>query len=119
MLLIFGISYILSVLVSIMLFSLVIHQVHLSYLFMGEEGFLEGSGAAFDQFNALMEQLGDNYRTFKHGALHGTLAGFFFAMPVLAINALYARKGFKYIAINGIYWMLTLGLMGGVICQWG
>jgi len=30
---------------------------------------------------------------------------------------MFERRGFKYIAIHGGYWMLTLGLMGGIICQ--
>ncbi|HRN41812.1 MAG TPA: DUF1761 family protein [Vicingus sp.] len=30
---------------------------------------------------------------------------------------MFERKGFKYIAINSGYWIITLGLMGGVICQ--
>ena len=35
---------------------------------------------------------------------------------VIGINALFERKGFKYIAINAGYWILCLGLMGGVLC---
>lgn len=57
-----------------------------------------------------------SYRTFKHGMFHGCIAGFLFATPILTINALFERKGFKYIAINAGYWIITLGLMGGIIC---
>jgi hypothetical protein len=40
-------------------------------------------------------------------------------LPILATNALFERKGFKYIAINAAYWIITLAVMGGIICQFG
>jgi hypothetical protein len=43
--------------------------------------------------------------------------GLFFALPVLGTNALFQHKGFKYIVINVGYWIITLALMGAVICQ--
>ena len=64
-----------------------------------------------------MAKYGSNFRTFKHGVFHGVLAGIFFALPVLATNALFERKGFKYIAVNAGYWIITIALMGGIICQ--
>ena len=57
------------------------------------------------------------FRTFKHGALHGTMAGIFIALPILGTNALFERKGWKYILINTGYWTVTLAIMGGIICQ--
>ena len=48
MLKIFGLSYLLSILLAFAVFMMVIHQAHIASLFMGEEGFAEGSGAAFD-----------------------------------------------------------------------
>ena len=57
--------------------------------------------------------------TFKHGAFHGFfLAGLLLALPILATNALFERKGFKYIAVNAGYWMITLTLMGGILAAW-
>jgi hypothetical protein len=29
---------------------------------------------------------------------------------------LFERKGFRYIAINGGYWIISMALMGGIIC---
>ena len=65
-----------------------------------------------------MQKLGVSYRTFKHGALHGTISGFMVALPILGINALFERRGFKYIAINVGYWMLCMGIMGGIVSAW-
>ena len=64
-----------------------------------------------------MELHGNDFRTFKHGAFHGTIGALFLALPILGINALFERRSFKYIAIHTGYWMLTMGLMGGVLCQ--
>lgn len=61
---------------------------------------------------------GTEFMTFKHGALHGALMGLLVAMPVLATNALFEQKSFKYVAINAGYWILTMALMGGIINAW-
>ena len=66
-------------------------------------------------YKSVMDALGTSYRTFKHGALHGTISGFIIATPVLATNAMFEGKGFKYIAINCGYWIVCFGLMGGIV----
>ena len=55
------------------------------------------------------------FDTFKHGVFHGVLVGFMVAMPVLVTNGLFERKNLKNLAINTLYWIITIGLMGGVI----
>lgn len=55
------------------------------------------------------------FDSFKHGALHGTIIAVMVAMPVLVTNGLFERKKFKNLAINTVYWLITLALMGGVI----
>ena len=47
------------------------------------------------------------------------LSGSFLAMPVIAIIAMFERKSVKYVAINAGYWIVTLAIMGGLICQFG
>ncbi|WP_306641982.1 DUF1761 domain-containing protein [Sanyastnella coralliicola] len=115
---IFLVSYVLSFLLAMATAGMVIHQMSVQSLFFAQEGFMEGSGAAYDQFTALMEQFEGVHRTFGHGVLHGVIGGFFVALPILGTNAMFERKGFKYIAVNCGYWIVTLGLMGGVLCQW-
>jgi len=111
--LIFGLSYIFSLLLAFGLSGIVIHQFGVFSLVGGDASLLtSGTGAAF------MAEYGENFRTFKHGVLHGVIAGFAIALPILATNAMFERKGFKYIAVNSGYWIITMGLMGGVICQW-
>lgn len=111
---IFGVSLLLSAMLAFVLTGVVIHQTHIGALFQGDTD--PANLAAMEGF---MAAYGDRFRSFGHGALHGTMAGLFFVLPVLGTNGLFERKGFKYISINVGYWCLTLALMGGVICQWG
>ena len=55
------------------------------------------------------------YDTFKHGALHGFILAVMIAMPVLVTNGLFERKNFKNLGINTLYWIITFTLMGGVL----
>ena len=73
----------------------------------------EGLKFFTDGFNAY----GNEFRTFKHGTLHGTISGVCLALPVVAISALFERRGFKYIAINAGFWILCFCLIGGFVCQ--
>lgn len=58
-------------------------------------------------------------RTFAHGSFHGAfIAGLFIALPVVATGALWEKRGFKYIAISAGYWVICMGLMGGIIAAW-
>ena len=114
---ILSISYIMSVLISFALIQMVIHQMGAFSTLAGEPGFNEQTGAGFTFLQEFLGTYGDRFRTFKHGAFHGVLYGFFLITPVLTIIALFEKKSFKYIAINAGYWIVTLALMGGVICE--
>ena len=69
-------------------------------------------------FGAFMTDYGTAFRSFKHGALHGFLAGLFLAFPMIATNALFERKSWKYTFINSGYWAVCFMIMGGIICSW-
>ncbi|CAM1369811.1 conserved membrane hypothetical protein [Tenacibaculum sediminilitoris] len=118
MALIFGLAYVFSFLLAFVLQTLVIHQWGVQSILMGESGFVEQTGEAFTYFQEFMTNYGDRFRTFKHGALHGTMIGLLIGLPILATQALFERKSVRYVAINTGYWIVTLALMGGVICQW-
>jgi hypothetical protein len=119
MVVIFGVSVLLSFVLAFSMQFMVIHQWAINSIFMGAEdqaAMLDPNSEQSLYLKNFMDKYGNNFRTFKHGAFHGTLAGFTFALPILGINALFERKGFKYIAINVGYWVITMALMGGVIC---
>lgn len=117
--LIFGVSFLLSVFLVGAVTPMVIHQTHLFSIVVDEPGFNEKdpNSKVYPMFMAFMEAYGNNFRTFKHGMLHGFFAGIFLALPILGTNALFERKGFKYILVNVGYWAVTLMLMGGILCQ--
>tara|TARA_R110000787_G_scaffold6697_10_gene23316 strand:- start:19776 stop:20273 length:498 start_codon:yes stop_codon:yes gene_type:complete len=117
MTLIFILSYVFSFLLALFLQFVVIHQTGV-YSSLMESGATELSGDALTYYNDFMAKYGTNYRTFKHGALHGTLTGVLIALPILAIQAMFERKTIKYVAINAGYWIITIALMGGIVCQW-
>ena len=73
---------------------------------------------ALPSYEAFMADYGNAFRTYKHGALHGILAGIFVALPIIGTNALFERKRAKYILINSGYWIVTMGIMGAIICGW-
>ncbi len=118
MLLIFGLSFVFSFMLAFSLQMLVIHQWGVFSTLAGEPGFMDQAGEGFDTYKEFMSNYGDRFRTFKHGALHGVLSGLFIVLPIIGTKALFERKTFKYIAINVGYWVITLALMGGVVCQW-
>ena len=110
---IFGLTYIFSVMIAMSLLSFTIHQ-------SGAIGMIGGPPmieSAKPSFHAFMADYGTAFRTFKHGALHGCISGIFFALPIVGINGLFERKSWKYILIHGGFWIVSLTLMGGLICQ--
>ena len=113
---IFIVSLILSVLIAMSLMSVTIHQMGVYSIFVGDPGLADPQSPTSLYLADFMEKYGRNYRTFKHGALHGALCGLFLVTPVISILALFERRSFKYIAIHAGYWILTLAIMGGVIC---
>ena len=119
MALIFGFTYFLGLMLTMALHPVVIHQMHIYSIFANTEGFGKEGSEIMDYIADFMAKNGQNFRTFRHGALHGTIAGIFLVMPCIATNALFELKGFKYIAINSGFWILNLMLMGGLVCQFG
>ena len=114
---IFGLTYVGGVLISMILMILVVHQMSISSAFQGTDFMTEGT-ANSQVFKSTMEAVQGNFRTFKHGVLHGTMAGIMFAMPVVGIPALFERKSLKYIGIHSLYYVITLALIGGVLCAY-
>jgi hypothetical protein len=115
MLITFGVTYVLGIMLSLAFSNLVIHQAHVYSLLMPQV--TDATSAEFADMTAMMEKYGDRFRTFKHGALHGFGSALFIALPILGINALFEHRGFKYIALHAGYWIITMTLIGGVICQ--
>ena len=109
---IFGLALLFAIMLAFSLQGLTIHQMGAFSMVGGD---IEN---ALPSYQAFMDDYGDAFRTYKHGALHGVLAGIFIVLPLIGTNALFERKGAKYIFINSGYWIVTLGIMGAIICGW-
>ncbi|MFK7786980.1 MAG: DUF1761 domain-containing protein [Crocinitomicaceae bacterium] len=112
-------SFICAFLFSFFLFGFVVHQTDVYSLYASEPGFMEENSAVMNRLDTLMKEFGDRFRTFGHGSFHGVLIALLFVVPILGTVSIFERKSFKYVAINGGYWVITLALMGGILCQWG
>jgi len=110
MAIIFGLALLFAAMLSILLMQLTNHQ-------FGALGMIGGNvDTAQPSYEAFMADYGGAFRTFKHGALHGTMAGVLIALPIIGTNALFDRKSAKYIFINAGYWIVTLAVMGAILC---
>jgi hypothetical protein len=97
---------------------IVIHQRGLLSMLANQPDLHTAGTALNTNVQGLLDQYGTNFRTFKHGALHGFYTGLYLALPVLGIIALFEKKNWLYIFIHGAYWIVCLTLMGGVICAY-
>lgn len=109
---IFGVALILAFLLAMSMQMLTIHQI-------GAMGMVGGDTEnALPSYSAFMSDYGMAYRSYGHGALHGAMSGVFIALPIIGTNALFERKGAKYIFINSGYWIATMTVMGSIVCGW-
>jgi len=115
---IFGVSLLLSIVLAVGLTGLTIHQNGIIQLLATHPDFETAGSEVNTLYSTIMDNFGDRHRTFGHGALHGALGTILLFLPVIAINSLFERRGWKYIGIHFGYWLVTLTLMSGVICQW-
>jgi Protein of unknown function (DUF1761) len=112
----FGLATLFAIMLAFFMNSVVIHQSGLGSLLADPTRLSPELKAKLESVMAGSKNL---YRDFKHGAFHGVIAALFFALPIIGTSALFERRSAKYIFIHVGYWVITLALMGGVICQWG
>ena len=112
---IFGGAYVLSVIAAFALSGIVIHQTAVVQL--GVPEIFDKASPEYMQMVEFMNVFGNTHRTFSHGALHGGIIAIFFVLPIIGINSLFERRGWKYIFIHLGYWLITLTLMGGLLCS--
>lgn len=110
MAIIFGLSLVFSAMLAFLLMQFTNHQ-------WGALGMIGGDPEnAKASFEAFMADYGNDFRSFKHGALHGTIFGVAGALPIIGTIALFERKSAKYIFVNAGYWIVTLAVMGALLC---
>jgi len=112
------ISLVLGLFMALVLTSTVVHQMHVFSLMVKQPGFGKPDSQIGIWLANFMKQHGGSFRTFQHGAFHGTAVGLLLVTPVISVMSMYERRGFKYIAIQGGYWTLSFAAMGALICGW-
>lgn len=114
MLKIFGLTFIYSLIIAFLVAPMVIHQMGALAMIGGPAKLSE----ALPSYQNFMNDYQDAFRTFKHGALHGFMMGLLFVLPIIAINGLFEQKSWKYMLVTGGYWVISLTIMGAIICGW-
>lgn len=109
------VAYIFSLMITMAMYPVVIHQMGVQSALM-HYPVNDSSTPVGMYFADFMNKYGHEFRTFKHGALHGSLAAIFIALPVTGTSAIFEKKGFAYIAIHTGYWIVSLALVGGAVC---
>lgn len=108
----FIMAFIFALLLAMTMMQMSIHQTGALSLIGGD------ASQALPSYTAFMTDYGTHFRTYKHGALHGIMAGIFMALPIIGTTAIFERKSAKYVLVHLGYWILTLGVMGAIICGW-
>ena len=117
MLVIFGCVYLFGVMISLMMAQIAIHQNAIYGLFATAPEFKDVSSEISITFNELMTNYGDRHRSFGHGVVHGAFTTVLLIFPIIATVSLFERRGWKYIFLHSGYWLITLMLIGGVLCH--
>jgi len=114
---ILGLSYLLSCIFALGLSGLCIHQMSVMQLFATHPDFETPGSVVNNLYSTIMDGYGERHRTFGHGAVHGAINAVMITLPLIGINALFERRGWKYIGIHFGYWLITMVLMCGVLCH--
>ncbi|MCW5907620.1 MAG: DUF1761 domain-containing protein [Chitinophagales bacterium] len=113
---VFALTYFFSFLLSVALHFMTIHQFAFGALLEPAMGFTDPEGFK-EAITAAADISAHKFRSWTHGMVHGIITGITFVLPLLAINAMFELKNWKYILINAGYWTLCLAVMGAIICQ--
>ena len=70
-----ALSYVFALLVAFALMTITIHQLSVFSIFNGDPSLTDPSSEPSMILKTIQEKYWGNFRTFKHGALHGTIAG--------------------------------------------
>ncbi|MCB0534710.1 MAG: DUF1761 domain-containing protein [Lewinellaceae bacterium] len=121
MALIFGLSFLFSIMLAMEMNSVAIHDAFIygaTYYATNRTMQPEAGSELAQWVEYYQNNLAASNHTFAHGSFHGMLFGIFLALPVMATNALFERKSFKYVAVNVGYWIVCLAIMGGIVAAW-
>jgi hypothetical protein len=88
----FGLSFLFALMLAVIINPMVIHQMGIEFLKQALPD-AQKTGTLTMMVNGEPFEYADLFRTFKHGAFHGTFAGLFIALPVIGTSSLYEAEG--------------------------
>jgi hypothetical protein len=115
MLVIFGTTLVMGIFLAVGLTPIVIHQMG-AFAALQNVGVMDQGSEAYVFMNDFMSKYGSEFRTFRHGALHGFISGILIFFSIITTNALFERKSITYILLNTGFWTICAMIMGGIIC---
>lgn len=115
---VFGLSYLFCLLGAYILSTTAVHQSAVFQLFMMDVSLQDPSSTASVFLNDFMNTYGDRHRSFGHGLIHGMELALMLGLCLIGVNSMFERRPFKYVMIHVGFWMLSFGLMGGLLCQY-
>ena len=111
-------TYVAGYYIARMLGGIVIHQHGIYSMLAGDPDMKDKTSALSVTVQGLMDKYGHNYRTFKHGAYHGYNMGLKFVLPVFVVAGFVESKKIGWILIHSAFWIASLAVMGGIVCQY-
>jgi len=110
-----GLSIVLNFLLAFGIYCLAVHESGVFGMVGGDEAALSAGTAA-----AFLAEYSGRHLSIGHGIVHGGIQTVLcFVFPILGYAAIFERKSSKYLFINLGFWIISLALMGAVICKWG
>jgi hypothetical protein len=114
----FLLLYVLGILLSFLLMFNVIHQMHLGSLMadpINAKLLEDKSSKPYQDLSNFVNTYGKEFRSFKHGALHGFMTMLIACSTIISTLCLFEKKSFRYFLIHTLYWCLCGLLMGGIL----
>jgi Protein of unknown function (DUF1761) len=118
MIVLFGMAILLGLFMSLCMTTVVLHGSHVFSL-VAFNGPPAPNTPEYSDAQTYLQKYGDYFLTFKHGVFHGIMTALLCAFPIIHMSALFEQRGWRYTAVHVGYWLITLGLIGGVICAYG
>jgi hypothetical protein len=114
--LVFGLTYVFSFFIAVSLHFMTIHQFAFTSLLEPARGFVDPPN--FKETILAAAAISETkFRTWSHGLAHGIITGVTLFLPMVAINAMFERKGWKYILINWGFYTVSFTIMMMIIDQ--
>lgn len=120
--LIFGLSFVLSIVLSFTYTMMMDHHFAFQAFFrpVVDHGLGVDPTSPFgSELKGLIDGYGERYSSWSHGLAHSFLVSIFVLIPIMGTNALFERRSFKYFLINWGYWAITIAVMYMIIAQFG